>query len=281
MDHHNDRDSNDFVDIHCHLLPDLDDGAENWQQMLEMARIAVRESIHTIIATPHQLGIHNQNHGELIRQRTQEVQRRLDHENIDLHVYPGADVRIEESLIEELLAGNVLTLADQGKHVLLELPHEIYFPLEPVLDALSSIGLTGILSHPERNQGLLHCREPLGTLVEKGCLMQITAGSLTGKFGKASQEFAEWMITHGLAHLVATDAHGHKSRGPLMRQPFQRIVELSDKETGWNLCAHNGARICLGQTIEARTPNLNQPRRNGWFGRNRKRHPGYTFGSPR
>ena len=281
MDHHNDRNSNDFVDIHCHLLPDLDDGAENWQQMLEMARIAVRESIRTIIATPHQLGSHGQNHGELIRQRTQAVQRRLDQENIDLHVYPGADVRIEESLIEELLSGNVLTLADQGKHVLLELPHEIYFPLEPVLDALSSIGLTGILSHPERNQGLLHYREPVGTLVEKGCLMQITAGSLMGNFGKSSQEFAEWMITHGLVHLVATDAHGHKSRRPLMRQPFQRIVELSDEETGWNLCSHNGARICLGQTVQARTPSVEPQRREGWFGQNRKRRRAYTFGSPR
>ena len=240
-----------FVDIHCHLLPAIDDGAESWRQMLAMARIAVSESIHTIITTPHQLGIHRQNHGQLIRQRTQEVQQRLDDENVNLRVYPGADVRIEESMFQGLKSGDVLTLADRGKHVLLELPHEIYFPLEPVLDALSAIGLTGILSHPERNRGLLRCREILGALVERGCLMQITASSLVGSFGEASQEFAEWMISQGLVHLAATDAHGDKSRRPLMRRPFDRIVELSDEETAWNLCARNGARVSLGESIPA------------------------------
>jgi len=103
-----------FVDIHCHLLPGIDDGADSWTQMLAMARIAVSESIQTIIATPHQLGVHRQNHGQLIRQRTQEVQQRLDDENVNLRVYPGADVRIEESMFQGLKSGDVLTLADRG-----------------------------------------------------------------------------------------------------------------------------------------------------------------------
>ena len=169
-----------FADIHCHLLPSIDDGASDLETSLAMAEMAVADGIHTIVVTPHQLGSFGHNTSDQIRGLTQELQHILDSEGIPLEILPGADVRIEEGMIEKLVSGEVLTLGDHRRHVLLELPHEMYFPLDNLLTELDRKGIIGILSHPERNAGLLRDPHLLLPLVDRGCLMQVTAGSLMG-----------------------------------------------------------------------------------------------------
>src|SRR5690242_10241412 len=144
-----------FVDIHCHLTPGIDDGAKDWEQSLEMARMAVADGIGVMICTPHQLGNFSSNSGEIIRTRVAELQSFLDEHKVPLRVLPGADVRIESDLVNRVRRGEVVSLADRRKHVLLELPHELYIPLDRLLEELNSAGMVGILSHPERNQGIL------------------------------------------------------------------------------------------------------------------------------
>ncbi len=252
---------NRFVDIHCHLLPGIDDGAADWNESLGMAQMAVDDGIGTIIVTPHQLGNFSRNKGDTIRQRTSELRQALDQHGIALQVLPGADVRIEDGMVERLVSGEVLSLADCRRHVLLELPHELYFPLEHVLSALLRRKLTGILSHPERNQGLLRQPGLLPQLVDQGCLMQVTAGSLMGTFGPDSQRLAEWMIAQGLVHFVATDAHGTHARRPLMRRAFDRVASLADESTAMDLCIHNPSLVACAETVpQGRRA---QPRR-GW-----------------
>jgi protein-tyrosine phosphatase len=152
-------------------------------------------------------------------------------------------------MFEGLRGGTVLTLADRGRHVLLELPHELYFPLEGLLEELRRSDMVGILSHPERNQGLL--REPgcIERLVDHGCLMQITASSFVGGMGAGPQAMAEWMLASGLVHFLATDAHGHKSRRPLMSRAFARVAELADWETAVDLCQRNPRAVADGQSV--------------------------------
>ncbi len=183
---------------------------------------------------------------------------------IPLTVLAGADVRVEPDLVTRLEADEVLTLADHHRHVLLELPHELYFPLEPVLSQLGTIGLTGILSHPERNLGLLSDPSSLGALVDRGCLMQITASSLLGGFGKPSQLLAESMLEQGLVHFVASDGHSTERRRPKLQAAYQRVVELTDAETAQDLCCRFPTRICQGMEIpvKRRRP-ARVPRR--WF----------------
>ncbi|NOY29872.1 MAG: protein tyrosine phosphatase [Planctomycetes bacterium] len=250
-----------FVDIHCHLLPGIDDGSPDWETTLAMAQMAVQEGTQTIIVTPHQLGNFAHNRGDDIRRRTQELQQTLDQNQIPLQVLPGGDVRIEDGMLEKLTSGEVLTLGDLRSHVLLELPHELYFPIEGLLAALERQGMTGILSHPERNRGLL--REPnlLPNLVEHGCLMQVTAGSLMGTFGSASQQLAEWMISQGLVHFVATDAHGIKSRRPLMQRAFERVEKLAGKAMAQSVCIQNPGLVASGKQVRA--GRLSLPSR-GW-----------------
>ena len=202
-----------FVDIHCHLLPSIDDGAKSWQESLAMAEMAVADGFATVVVTPHQLGSYAHNDGDTIRQRTGELQQQLDEHGIPLRVLPGADVRIDEPLLAGIRTGQVLTLADHRKHVLLELPHELYFPLDTVLSSLETAGVVGVLSHPERNQGLLKEPQEIARLAELGCLMQVTSSSLTGTFGPTCQQMAEWMFSQDLVHFLATDAHGGQSAG--------------------------------------------------------------------
>jgi protein-tyrosine phosphatase len=249
---------NSFVDIHCHLIPGIDDGADTWPQSLEMARIALADGIGTIIATPHQLGNYSDNSGETIRQRVTELQQRLDDEHLSVRILPGADVRIEPNLVEEIQRGNVLTLADHGKHVLLELPHEIYFPMEPVLDQLRRAGIRGILSHPERNRALLEQPQLVPALVDYGCLMQITADSLLGQFGSSARRMSEALLHKGCVHFVASDAHGVKARKPRLHAAFQRVTELVGVESATRLCHTNPQAVVDGLPVES-TP-LKRPK---------------------
>lgn len=239
-----------FVDIHCHLIPGIDDGPDTWPQSLEMAKIALADGIDTIIATPHQMGNHVENRGQTIRQRVMELQQRLSDQQLPLRILPGADVRIEPNLVEEIQRGNVLTLADHRKHVLLELPHEIYFPLEPVLDQLRRAGITGILSHPERNRGLLEQPQLVPALVDYGCLMQITADSLLGTFGSTVRRMSESLLAKGCVHFLASDAHGVKSRKPRLHAAYQRVAELAGAETAIRLCHTNPQAVVDGLPVE-------------------------------
>jgi protein-tyrosine phosphatase len=254
-----------FVDIHCHLLPGIDDGAKDWDETLAMARLSVQEGTTTIIATPHQLGNFGDNRGDAIRRLVSDVQQRLLAEQIPLRVLPGADVRIEPDMVERLIRGDVLSLGDHRRHVLLELPHELYFPLEPLLAQLSQRRITGILSHPERNQGILRQPEIVAPLVDAGCLMQITAGSLCGTFGPESAQLCEWMLTEGLVHFIATDAHGSRSRRPLMQRAFERAVQLVGEKLAIEICSVNPGHVAADQPVPAGRRDVQRPqKRRGW-----------------
>ncbi len=249
------------TDIHCHLLPGIDDGAKSWEDALKMARQAVDEGICRAILTPHQLGNYTHNRGADIRNLTNEFARLLAHQNIPLEVLPGADVRIDSDMIERLKTGDCLSLGDTGRYVLLELPHELYMPLEPVLNALQRIGMVGILSHPERNEGILRHPEVLPGLIERGCLMQITADSITGTFGKAPEECARMMVERGWVHFLATDAHSPRGRRPRMRAAMQCVEQITGPAYVEAIACVNPAAVAEGHDC----PPLPAIRQRGLF----------------
>jgi protein-tyrosine phosphatase len=259
--------SEPFVDIHCHLLPGLDDGAGTMDDALAMAEMAAADGIRTVIATPHQLGNNAGNSGEAIRRATARMQEAIDRRRLPLRVVPGADVRIEPDLAPRIQSGQVVTLADRRRHVLIELPHGVWFPLERLLAELKNSGVTAILSHPERNAAI--CRRPrvLRSLVEQGCLAQVTAGSLTGNFGAAIEKTAGWMVRHGLVHFVATDAHDVRGRPPLLRPAFQRVVELAGEAAAMDLFCRRPADVVAGSAIAPAPPDLRTSRWRGWLRR--------------
>jgi protein-tyrosine phosphatase len=253
-----------LVDIHCHLLPGIDDGAPDLDAALTMARLLAADGVRTVIATPHQLGAFTGNRGDFVRERVRQLQAELEYAGVPLEVLPGGDVRIEGDLPRRLATGDALTLGDHGRHVLLELPHELYFPLDGLLRELASRGVVGVLSHPERNAGLVAKPQAAAELVDGGCLMQVTAGSFLGGFGPTAQNMAEWMLAEGLVHFVATDAHGPKSRRPRLRQAFTRVAELAGVDTALDLCSHHPAAVAAGRDVAAGRRPVRAAAAGGW-----------------
>ena len=269
-----------FTDIHCHIVPGIDDGSANLAESLAMARTAAADGTKSLIATPHQLGTNNGLSAEAIRQGVADLQTALNAEGIAVSVLPGADVRIEPELPKLVKQGKVLTLADRGKHVLLELPHETYFPLEALLAALARQGLVGILSHPERNRGIIKNPDVMWDVVEAGGLLQITSGSLTGAFGRSPQKIAELCVDERLIHFIASDAHDTKKRAFGMREAYDTIIEMADEGLANLVCCENPARVFEGDDVEGgiarKRRSARRPRQSSSGSKSRK--PGFGFG---
>ena len=122
-----------------------------------------------------------------------------------------------------------------------------------------------VLAHPERNEGLLRQPDLAVDLVDAGCLMQLTAGSLCGTMGSHVHDMAEWMITEGLVHIVSTDGHSPRTRRPLMGRAYERICELTDVQTANDLCSRHPAQIAAGRTVEAGRRAVAGRRRTSWW----------------
>lgn len=243
-----------FTDIHCHLLPGLDDGPAHWDDALALARCLVADGIGTVIATPHQLGCHEANTVERIHERTAEAQRRVRAAGIPLRVLPGGDARVRDHLPALVRAGRVATLGGRGRHVLLELPHDICLPLGRMLYELDAAEVVGILSHPERNPALMGDHGRLRAWVEQGCLVQITAASVVGDFGAAAQRACRRLIDDQLVHFVATDAHNVHRRPPRMRLAFEQVIAWSNRALATRLFISNPQAVADGRVVRPPLP---------------------------
>ena len=239
----------DFVDIHCHILPGVDDGAPSLADSLEMAAMASADGIRTIIATPHANHEYPPLPAEEYLQRIANLQVEIDRIQMPLRILPGADVQITETLVARVRARQILTLADTGRYILLELPHDIYIPIDDLMAELKTIGTRSILSHPERNPGIQANLDLLEPLVERGCLLQVTAGSILGEFGREPQAIALHMLRHRLAHFVATDAHSPRFRKPLLRQAYRSVSALTENSYADQIFKHFPAAVAEGRPI--------------------------------
>ena len=180
-----------YVDIHCHCLPGIDDGPSTMLEAIELCRALVRDGIGTVIATPHQLGrFDNTNNTAQIREAVGMMNQHLHETNIDLQILPGADVRVDERICELLEADKVMTLCDGGKYLLLELPSQVFIEIDSLLVELNQRGISVIISHPERYRMVAQKPEVLEKWLEHGASLQITAGSLLGQLGQSAQKSA-------------------------------------------------------------------------------------------
>lgn len=239
-----------LVDIHCHLLPDLDDGAAGWGESLLMAQIATADGISQVIVTPRQLGSYSHTHADHIRQRTEQLRVQLHERNLLLDIQPGAEVWLQADLPQRLADGQIMTLADRGKHLLVEQPQADDATTDTILDAVLAQGVTPILAHPERSPGVMRQPEQLQRRVERGCLVQITAGSIMGLYGAPTQQFAEWLLREDLVHFVASAAHGARSRRPLLQRALARTTETIGSERAHRLFCRHPALVVEGADVQ-------------------------------
>ncbi len=213
-----------MIDLHCHLLPGIDDGAPNLATSLAMARIAIADGIKTMACTPHIYPGLYENTGPAIRQAVVDLQAQLNEADLALQITSGADTHITPDLIAGLRTGRVPSLHN-SRYFLLEPPHHVAPPrlAETVFDLLAA-GYVPVVTHPERLSWIEDRYETFIDLARQGAWMQVTAGSLTGRFGSAAQYWGERLLDEGWVHILATDSHGVDRRPPLLAEG-QRVAE--------------------------------------------------------
>lgn len=207
-----------MVDLHCHLLPGIDDGAKDLDMSLAMAQMIIDDGVTTQACTPHIYPGLYENTAAGIRQAIAALQKELDQRDMPLQLVEGADVHLRPDLATAIKADEVPTLAG-SRYLLLEPPHHVAPPrFEQSVFELRLAGLVPVITHPERLTWLGDHYAMMANLVKGGAWMQITAGSLSGRFGRRPRYWAERMLDEGLVHILATDAHDAKHRPPLLSE---------------------------------------------------------------
>ena len=239
-----------FTDIHCHCLPALDDGPDTMAQALSLCRMLAEEGFTTIVATPHQLGrFEDSNEAAMVRESVHGLNETLINGGIPINIVPGGEVRVDERICRLLEADRILTLADGGKYILLELPYQVFIDIEPLLIELASMDIQSVISHAELIAPLSSRPEMVRKWLECSTHLQITAASLVGDFGPEVQKVALSFIESGKATLVATDSHNTNLRKPRMRAAFGLISSRFGEDTANLVCIENPSRIVNGQDI--------------------------------
>ena len=219
-----------MIDIHNHILPGVDDGAKTEEDSLAMAKAAVEQGIHTIIATPHHKNGHFDNEKASILKQVDILRQLLSKENVPLTLLPGQETRIYGDMLEDLKKGELLTL-NNTRYIHVELPfRNVPKYTGKLLFDMQVVGYTPIIVHPERNDELVQHPEKLYEFVTQGVLTQVTADAVIGRFGKQSQRFTHQLIDANLTHFIASDAHNTTTRGFRLAEAHQTVKEIFGNE---------------------------------------------------
>ncbi len=239
-----------MIDIHCHILPGVDDGSPGLAESLEMARMAADSGVTDIIATPHcnLPGQGPKNYrGPQLEESLRELQEGIRRLGIPLRVHPGAEVFCTPELPELLREQRLLTL--NGSRYLLT---EFFFDeslvyMDRMLAAIWQQGLTPVLAHPERYDAVQQDPYIIRRWFESGYLIQMNKGSLLGRLGHRAQHCARWLLERGLIHLAASDAHRPDVRTPHMKLLWEQLEEDYSTDCARLLLEENPRRILMNR----------------------------------
>lgn len=238
-----------MVDLHCHLLPGIDDGSKNMKISLRLAREATENGVTHALLTPHHMNGHYVNHKRDVIRKTKEFQEQLKSHNIPLTVFPGQEVRINGNLLDALDKDDILFADTGNKYMMLEFPDDDvpHYTNQMIFD-LQQRGIIPIIVHPERNTKIMKNPDLIYQLLEKGCLSQITASSYVGTFGKKVENFSRQLIEAGQGYVFASDAHDLPGRKYEMKQAFDKL----QRELGYDLVEQyqqNARSIINGENV--------------------------------
>ena len=229
-----------FIDIHVHILPGLDDGAKNLDDSLEMAKAYVNEGITRIIATPHFIpGTAWAAGRDQIIEKIKELQEYLVEGHIPLKIYPGMEIAYHQNLVSRLEKNLLQSLADSGTYLLEPSFNDSAGDLLQCAKKLMMTGCGVILAHPERITSFQKNVEPLLDLVKEGLQIQLNIGSIFNKFGESSKQLAMQLFDEESVHYLASDAHSTNSRKPLTSTEWQFLNDLLGDELLNKICVNN------------------------------------------
>lgn len=218
-----------MIDLHCHILPGVDDGAQTIEDSLAMAEKAISQGITHILCTPHHNNGKYSNPADQVINKVAELQQELDRRNLNLTLLEGQEVRITGTLLEDIARSEILFTDLDDKYILIEFPTgEVPAYTEQLFFKLLSQGHTPVIVHPERNAIFRKDPNELIPFLEMGVLTQLTAPSIVGVFGKDIQKTAKQMLKHNMLYMVASDAHNVRNRTFYMEE----ACEIIRKERG-------------------------------------------------
>lgn len=235
-----------MIDLHCHILPGIDDGAENIDASIAMVEKAIDQGITHILCTPHH------NNGKYINSKSSiitqvaSLQKEIDKRKLPLTLFEGQEVRITGTLIDEIKTDNILFTDIEDTYILIEFPTlDIPAYTEQLFYELRSLNKIPIIVHPERNAKFRENPDLLVPFLDMGCLAQLTAPSYVGIFGKSIQKTAKLMVEHNLVQMVASDAHGVHKRNFYLKEAYKQIrKDFGDKKV--EVFLENAKRVING-----------------------------------
>jgi protein-tyrosine phosphatase len=232
-----------MVDIHCHILPGLDDGAKSWDVAVEMCRMAAADGTTHIVATPHA-----NYHFDYDREKCLEALghlRELTGDSVSFSL--GCDFHFSYDNLQRLAAHRSHYTIGDSNYLLVELSDYAIPPrFGEHLRQMITSGIRPIITHPERNPLLQRRREWIVDWAAGGAIIQITANSLTGNWGKAAMSSARWLLDHNAVHVVASDGHDTIHRPPLLSLARALITEWKGPEVALALVESNPAAVVAG-----------------------------------
>jgi len=235
-----------MVDIHCHILPGIDDGSKSWEMTAEMCHVAIDDGITHMVATPHCNDSYQYN-----RERFTEMLGQLsDAAEGKLTFSLGCDFHFSYDNIQDALANPRRYTIGESQYLLIEFSdYGIPPSVSQDLFAFCSRGLVPIITHPERNQPLLKNAEMVLDMVDMGCLVQVTANAVTGAWGNRSRKMVEWLLQHEAVHVIASDAHDPVRRKPVMSEAREVVERLMGTHVAEALVTHNPEAIVEGKSV--------------------------------
>src|SRR5215475_2199059 len=241
-----------MIDIHSHIMPEIDDGSRNLKESLEMAWMAADDGIEFMVATPHMFnGLSN-------NPPPSEIHKRVAALNIAigkaLKILPGNEVHISHDIVEQAKTNRV-TRINQQNYMLVEFP-QLTIPVgaDELFYRLQLEGVRPILVHPERNGQIQNNPASAAKFVEQGVLIQLTAMSVTGEFGVAAKKCAEVLLRHNCVHFLATDAHRTTSRPPILSKGRDAAAAIIGRAAAKALVETNPRAVINGEPLEVAPP---------------------------
>lgn len=243
-----------MVDIHCHILPAIDDGSDSWETTAAMCRMAAADGITHIVATPHCDGEYDydrEHFTDMLATLSEVADGRLTFSI-------GCDFHMSPHNVQDALDNPRRYAIGDTQYLLVEFDHHgIPVNANDQLLALISRGMVPIITHPERNAYLMKNPETVLQFVEAGCLVQVTANAFTDFWGPKSRKAAERLLQRNAIHLVATDAHDLQLRPPVLSEAWTRITTLAGADVADLLVTHNPAVVVAGHSLK-HTPTTNK-----------------------
>jgi protein-tyrosine phosphatase len=257
-----------MVDIHCHILPALDDGAKSLEESLQMAEMAIEDGITHVVATPHANGEYPFD-SDLVRQRRNELQARLGNR---LTLGTGCDFHLSVENLQAIRALPSKYAINQKRYLLVEFADFAIPPsAQEALHGLQLMGLSPIITHPERNQLIRSQPQRLWGWLRQGCYIQVTAQSLLGRWGESARKQVEDWLDQKIVHFVASDAHNTNQRPLRLKEAYKVVAGRWGESTAQSLFQANPLAAFEGKALPYEPELSDPPERIERTSRRRKR----------